>query len=66
MTIPCQTCARPSECRKDRRCNNPKTAERAERDLREAMAAADAAARRLDEATKSAQAVISIIRSEGI
>lgn len=33
MTIPCPTCERQNECRRDQRCNRPQTEEAAVREL---------------------------------
>jgi hypothetical protein len=65
MTIPCLTCKRPSECQRDRHCNNPHNIERALRELKAASDAMNAAASRLAEAASGLQAALAIERLKG-
>lgn len=60
MNIPCPTCARPNECRRDHRCNLPKTMDSATREAIEACAALKAAAERLNAAIAALGAVMAI------
>lgn len=66
MTIPCQTCARPSECTRDRHCNCPQDLptliHRAEQSLELLKVAAKRAAE--DMAAVSARMVIEKSRQQ--
>jgi hypothetical protein len=55
MTIPCKTCERPGSCIGDRRCNRPRTVDHALKEWAAAIDAMNAAATRLNDASKAVQ-----------
>ena len=64
-TIPCRSCERPNECRRDRHCNRPATLDHAIKEVKDAAAAWEAAGARVQNALAELAAVMLIEKSKG-